>query len=121
MVLTLVLILAILMSLVSVLLDQVSYNVYGGRLDLPLFWRCGRHRGAASPPALSSAPTDRDHRSVGDRTRNPCRSNNRLNKAQDTQQTAVRRELSFSCRLLRHTGWPPGWRTGSVGSPPADG
>ncbi len=32
-VLTLVLILAILMSLVSVLLDQVSYNVYGGRLD----------------------------------------------------------------------------------------
>ena len=33
----LVLILAILMSLVSMLLDQVSYNVYGGRLSWPLF------------------------------------------------------------------------------------
>src|SRR5581483_2201206 len=36
-VLALVLILAIGMSLVSVLLDQVSNNVYGGRLDWPLF------------------------------------------------------------------------------------
>lgn len=35
--LALVLILAILMSLVSVLTDQLSYNVYGGRLDWPLF------------------------------------------------------------------------------------
>jgi cellulose synthase/poly-beta-1,6-N-acetylglucosamine synthase-like glycosyltransferase len=35
--LTLVFIVAILMSLVSVLLDQVSYNVYGGRLSWPLF------------------------------------------------------------------------------------
>ncbi len=36
-VLALVLTLAIVMSLVSVLLDQVTYNVYGGRLDWPFF------------------------------------------------------------------------------------
>jgi cellulose synthase/poly-beta-1,6-N-acetylglucosamine synthase-like glycosyltransferase len=36
-VLALVLILAILMSLVCVLLDQFTYQVYGGRLDWPLF------------------------------------------------------------------------------------
>jgi cellulose synthase/poly-beta-1,6-N-acetylglucosamine synthase-like glycosyltransferase len=36
-VLALVLILAIMMSLVCVLLDQFTYQVYGGRLDWPLF------------------------------------------------------------------------------------
>ena len=76
--LALVLILAILMSLVSVLTNQLSYNVYGGRLDWPLFgalvlenlgyqslsgWRgwpgCGRGSGGGRPPVALPPPPGR--------------------------------------------------------------